>query len=579
MYGELYTSTQKASPFHLNRLSDFKEQNDKRSFVYLDFAVSQAYLDFELLNPNTQSTTYTLSFSYPFIEDVRVYKRKRNTLKEIGFLGLTSGHSPNGRSWNTQITLAPHERANFYVVFTKSEGKPLATDMNLHTKGRFDQLSALQNTLIGSYFGLTLISILFALFIFYATQYSNALLYALYLISLGVYMAAYLGYINLIIPASNLDNGRLLYVLAIEFSTLIFVLFAQELLQAKKYLPQLKRVVEIIIGVQVALRLVFHFITPSLYEAQVALFMKFWYATILFLVCAVIAEIVVYLRYNKKVGVYFAISYLFMTLASVFMLLHHSFGLVKVTFFGLSQILFASVLEILFLSITLSLIIRQIYSDRNALAQKLLVQQQKFLNAYVQGQEEERRRLGAELHDNIGSRVSNIRRLFSTKPNKKDVEKELDQVCTEIREMAHALTPADIQLVGLAGVLEDLFQEVEETEGLKMQFNTYQFPEDLDEEKATHLYRIVQELVQNVIKHAKASTVSMQLFGHDESLTLSFEDDGQGLSATDSGEGIGLQNIRSRVDQLKGQFCWTPVHKTALQSWSLFPLNIPEFWY
>ena len=226
LYGELYTSTQKASPFHLNRLSDFKEQNDKRSFVYLDFAVSQAYLDFELLNPNTQSTTYTLSFSYPFIEDVRVYKRKRNTLKEIGFLGLTSGHSPNGRSWNTQITLAPHERANFYVVFTKSEGKPLATDMNLHTKGRFDQLSALQNTLIGSYFGLTLISILFALFIFYATQYSNALLYALYLISLGVYMAAYLGYINLIIPASNLDNGRLLYVLAIEFSTLIFVLFA-----------------------------------------------------------------------------------------------------------------------------------------------------------------------------------------------------------------------------------------------------------------------------------------------------------------------------------------------------------------
>ena len=549
--GSLYTSTEEQELISLKTLATFERQNDQRSFVYLNFEVVHAYIPFEL--PAT-SQPYSLSLSYPFIEGLKVYQQEGNQLLLVDQIGLFSGKNPKGRTWRIDLAGHPAKATTYYAVFSKFAGKPLATDATLYSPARLEQVAALQNTLIGTYFGLTFLAILFALFIYWSTRYRIAILYSMYLIALGVYMGSYLGYFNLFLPADQLETARLIYVLSIEFSTLIFVLFAQQLLEAKKNLPLLKRTVEIVIGIQVAWRLIFYFIAPSLYEAQVSLFMKIWYLTLIFLIAAVIFEIVVFLRKERKIGILIAISYLFMTTASVLMLLHHSFGLVKVNFFGLSQIIYASAFEILFLTLTMALILNQIYGQRNQLANQLMVQQQKSLHAFVQGQEEERQRLGAELHDNIGSRLSHIRRLYSSKSKAVNLEKELDQVCDEIRDMAHAITPAELSLVGLPAAIDDLLEETTETEELQTQFNSYQFPADLNKNTATHLYRIVQELLQNVLKHAEASQVNVQLFGHEQSLTLSFEDDGKGMPPSQVSKGIGLQNIQSRVNQMKGQF-------------------------
>ena len=553
--GPLYVSKEKPTPLSLDELKKFHSVNDDRSFYYLGFNARQAYTNFEISNTSEKDQDVVLAFSYPFIENIKLFQVDKNKLEFLGQVGIFSGEGTDTRNWTIPFTLAPKKRSTYVLVIEKGPGKPVATDITLFSKERYNRVSMLQNSLIGFYFGITALSILFALFIFGLTRYSVFLLYGFYLVALAIYLGAYFGFTNIFLNPASLNDGRTVYVIAIESSLLIFVLFAQQLLQAKKYLPRLKIAVEVVIVLALLIfRGVTHFIGGSIEGSQFAYIQKAWYLTILFLIFAVLIQLVVYIRHNPKIGSLFALSYLFMIFGAVFMVLHQSIGLLKITFFGLSHILFAATIEISLLSITIAFIVGKIYKDRNMLSNTLLVQQQKFLNAFVQGQEEERKRLGAELHDNVGSRVSSLKRVFSAKHHDKALEKEFDVVCEEIRNMAHAITPAEIAMVGLPATLEDFLEEVAQAQGLKINFNTFQFPEKIDDAIGTHLFRIVQELIQNVMKHANASLINVQLFGHENSITLSFEDNGMGIDQKQKSKGLGLRSMKSRVAQMNGQF-------------------------
>nr|WP_299171605.1 ATP-binding protein [uncultured Allomuricauda sp.] len=546
-------SKKNEGPFSTDKLDRFTSLDDKRSFFYLGFDVAQAYSKFTLENQSNTSKEVILSFSYPFLEDVSVYKVDQGDLKLEGSVGIKLLKQAVERTWKVSITLLPKERSLYYLVFNKSKGKPLATDIIVQDSDTYYNTHTFQSVAIGSYAGLVLLSLLFTTLIFVFIKRTLFLLYGLYLTILLVFIGSYLGYTNLLLPPESLDVGRAIYVISIELSTAVFILFAQQVLMAKKYLPKLKRSVEFVIIFQFAFRIFLHFMANSMYAAQVELFMKLWYLTILFLIIALVFEVLVYLKHNKKIGAYFAISYLFMAIGSILLVLYHSFGLLKFSFYGLPGIFYASALEVCFLTATLTLVVGQIYQERNSLANKLVLQQQKFLNAFVQGQEDERKRVGSELHDNIGSKISNLKRLFSTKYSDEKMQKEFDDICEDVRTVAHSITPAEISLVGLSGAIDELLETIEKTEQLTINFNTFQFPENLNEGISTHLFRIVQELLQNVIKHANASSVDIQLFGHKNSVTLSFEDDGQGVAQKNTSSGIGLKNIRSRVTQMNGQ--------------------------
>ncbi len=558
-FTSIYVSEKEISPFSLKTLDQFYPVKDERSFFYLDFDVASAYSKFSLKNSSNLKKGIILSFSYPFLEEVKIYKTVKGNLTYEGTIGIHTLKQPVERTWKVTVDLLPNEEATYFLVFNKSRGKPLATDITVQNKDAYYRTAAFQNIFIGSYLGLILLSLLFTVFIFGLVKRPLFLWYGFYLIALAIFMGSYLGYTNIFLHPQKLDFGRAIYVVSIELSTVIFVLFAQQVLMAKKYLPKLKKSVELVIIFQFVFRIFLHFIANSMYSEQVELFMKLWYLTILFLVIAVIIETFVYLKHNRKVGAYFAISYLFMTLGSVVLLLHHSFGLLNLSFYGLPAIFYASAIEIVFLTTTLTIVVGQIYRERNTLANKLVLQQQKFLNAFVQGQEEERKRVGGELHDNIGSKIANLKRIFSVKYTDAKMQKEFDAICEDVRTVAHSITPAEISLVGLSGTIDELLETIKKTEQLEVNFNTFQFPQNLDEDIATHLFRIVQELLQNVIKHANASLVDIQLFGHKNSVTLSFEDNGQGSSEKKKSSGIGLKSIQSRVTQMNGQFLFDSV--------------------
>lgn len=193
-----------------------------------------------------------------------------------------------------------------------------------------------------------------------------------------------------------------------------------------------------------------------------------------------------------------------------------------------------------------------------------------LINAVVQGQEEERHRLARDLHDGLAPIVSSAKmNLEAITPQLTDLASDkkqyldnvlslLDNAMVESRAMSKALMPPNIQDENLDKALANLCEKVDENNDLDVKFyaNT-RMDEISDENLNLNLYRIAQELINNVLKYANASNLAVQLFKYEHNLNLMVEDDGVGFNFDQQyqeGKGFGLKNIESRVKSLQGTF-------------------------
>lgn len=181
--------------------------------------------------------------------------------------------------------------------------------------------------------------------------------------------------------------------------------------------------------------------------------------------------------------------------------------------------------------------------------------------AEIKGQESERKRLAQELHDGLGGTLAAIKLNLSVVQKKSEdpsklitIIDKLDNACNEVRTISHHLSPRVFQDNGIIDAIHDYFNDVKE--GFSIDLTVEIFPKNEIEEIApaikNDLYRIVQELTNNSIKHANASRLDVQLIKHEDYLSLMIEDDGDGFSIKDKVDGIGLKNIRSRIILLNG---------------------------
>lgn len=204
-------------------------------------------------------------------------------------------------------------------------------------------------------------------------------------------------------------------------------------------------------------------------------------------------------------------------------------------------------------------------TERRRLEQELVAQelsQHKLITeTTIQAQEKERNELGKELHDNINQILATVKMYLGMAKDKQDIPLDLvgksydyvNEAMEEIRKLSHSLVAPSLGDMGLHEALEDLAYEVNITNGLQVQLlNEMNNHQVLDDKKELMLYRIVQEQLNNIGKHAQAKTVVIQLKTKDENLLLSITDDGVGFDATKKAKGIGLKNISSRVEFYSG---------------------------
>lgn len=197
-----------------------------------------------------------------------------------------------------------------------------------------------------------------------------------------------------------------------------------------------------------------------------------------------------------------------------------------------------------------------------------LMQEQELLSmdAMMKGQDEERQRIARDLHDRLGSILSTVKLHFSTMEDeiRKLQEKQhssyltatqmLDEAVDEVRKISHDLHSGAISKFGLKTALHQLIQAIEGANTLKIHFYDNAIAPEILAPFEVELYRIIQELLSNTLKHAKANEVNIQLMKSEGFITFSYDDNGVGMDVKNLvGRGIGLESIEKRVQKIKGR--------------------------
>lgn len=196
---------------------------------------------------------------------------------------------------------------------------------------------------------------------------------------------------------------------------------------------------------------------------------------------------------------------------------------------------------------------------------RLRKKQESEIKAIVTTQEEERKRISQDLHDDVGTKLSALKLFISSLYNKaaeinnnemKSLAKNSDQIITEsiqdVRQLLLNLSPAVLEEFGYRAAVESLISKINETHFIKFTLIVFDIDNRLKEDYELILYRITQELINNVLKHAEATTVTLQLFRRDNKIILMMEDDGKGFNVNMHRNGYGLKNLYARTKLMQG---------------------------
>ncbi len=199
------------------------------------------------------------------------------------------------------------------------------------------------------------------------------------------------------------------------------------------------------------------------------------------------------------------------------------------------------------------------------LQQEINRQQEQATRAVLDAEERERRRIASDLHDGVGQILSaallNLQYMNKSVqvgklPDTQVMDNALQLVkdsYEEMRSISHQMMPNALLKAGLAYSIKEFLDKIDGTQ-MQVHLDVIGFDERLDEQTETVLYRAIQESVNNVVKHAEASKLTIQLVKDEEGISVTVEDNGKGFDTENLAdfEGIGLKNIRSRVALLDG---------------------------
>ncbi len=179
-------------------------------------------------------------------------------------------------------------------------------------------------------------------------------------------------------------------------------------------------------------------------------------------------------------------------------------------------------------------------------------------------EEDDRRRVARELHDDIGQRLALLAddadRLrhelkLSDEGNRLRLDKLVDQareLAEDLRRVSHALHPAILEDLGLVPAIRSLADDFSDRTGLPVQLDHFNIPRDLPVEPAIALYRITQEALRNIAKHAGDTAVKINIKSSQGEIALTISDIGHGFDMSTTQAGLGLTSMRERAEQTGG---------------------------
>ncbi len=208
-------------------------------------------------------------------------------------------------------------------------------------------------------------------------------------------------------------------------------------------------------------------------------------------------------------------------------------------------------------------------------------QELKSAYALLEGQEMERQRIAEELHDNLGSilvtlslYVHSLKR--STPDERPALENKIiemaDQATSETRKISHKLDSRELRHFGFEASVRDLIQAVNASNAIAIESHI-DIQDEISHETSFNLYRIIQELINNTLKHARASKITIDLTQlNKECISFIYEDNGVGFSVADDHRGMGLRNIYARAEKIRAHYTFGEKSKSGFSAAFEIPL-------
>jgi signal transduction histidine kinase len=227
------------------------------------------------------------------------------------------------------------------------------------------------------------------------------------------------------------------------------------------------------------------------------------------------------------------------------------------------------------LALTIGLIVFIIFHQRKVIRYQLRLQQMEhdqqklLLNASIRLQEEERQRIAADLHDDAGPLLATARLYLNENLVNLDKTSQLqsiynakqiiDDTIQLIRNISHSLMPPTLKNFGLESAVNDLFQKISGSGSMNASSRFHDYRERLRSENELIIFRVIQELVNNILKHSNASFIHLTQNTSGNKFFIRLHHDGRGITQQDfnklnkSNVGLGLKNIQSRLKVLHGK--------------------------
>ncbi len=212
-----------------------------------------------------------------------------------------------------------------------------------------------------------------------------------------------------------------------------------------------------------------------------------------------------------------------------------------------------------------SILLWFLFQQRQRRIQQQLVaiqkeQEVRTLESLIAGEEKERLRIAKELHDGVNGDLSAIKFKLSSllKMNNEVINEAvtmIDNSCKQVRAISHNLVPPSLKDFSLIEALSNYCENMNSIHKPEISFQTIGDPIDLNKKVEVNMFRIVQELITNAIKHAQATTIEAQISNRNNTILITVEDNGKGYEPNSEKRlGIGLENIKSRVAYLNANF-------------------------